>query len=678
MDLIKSLHRHKDAYDPLTALMSDLGLSQHEVAERIWVSLEETGALLGHLRGLWGAIGETTPTPTQLIQFLHLVAKNYPSTAERPTPYPDDTPDRGYGEAHLPGWPRCFETLLSKALEHPDGATQLKAAWPNLPFPYREGLACRLACHDIIDVNELPEGTLELAASFAVRSANSFHHRFVQQYPDSVPCHPWPEALWSDAIRKQIQSPTITAVPPQPALTIAAYNAKPEELVAILSKCQWDHRSLSLLEETCTSAALIPLLEDALLNPVLVLDAPEFHQNPWPGFHLIFGLLCAYRAAGQQPSAQATSRIGEALEAYAAFSLQGATQDWPQVHAVLGALDDGLLERLMLRSPTIWWRALPAVKSAAVARRAARVWTEGDMIPYGGDFFARQYLATCGVLAIEPIAEVWLDIDYHREQAVKTLGEIGVTEGVSMLIEALGDRRKTVRKAAIASLLRCPWKTVEAALEEPLFARRKHTREAAARVLAALPPTTHRHALATACLSKGKAGASVETILQSIGPPKKLTSPQFDALDEDTRTAIIDALESSKGAAWRDYQHLGEALLDLYWHFLARNCGDFHIYWSLTIEDYPSSRLLDVISASPNPSHALESAVQHLGAFRSDQGEEFLDRLATKLGQDAVTLCLEENLQNGRLVRPPEFERFKGNIDYLFGPTTAQKWLKLR
>ncbi|HEY5453499.1 MAG TPA: DUF4132 domain-containing protein [Polyangia bacterium] len=212
---------------------------------------------------------------------------------------------------------------------------------------------------------------------------------------------------------------------------------------------------------------------------------------------------------------------------------------------------------------------LPLVTTAAVAARAVAAIAEG-----AGDENDRRCVAEAGEIVIEPIAAA-LGRESKKPGGrglVEILGWVHTTRAAQALGPLLAADDKAVRSAAITALGTFDAADVVPLLAEPLAARNKVTRLAAAEVLAKHARHAGASELAKQAVASERA-AEVKKLLSKIAAtaPERSEVPRT-AERESRAKLVLEHLRATDGAGWKDHVALGSELLDPFSEWLAEQC----------------------------------------------------------------------------------------------------------
>jgi HEAT repeat protein len=270
-------------------------------------------------------------------------------------------------------------------------------------------------------------------------------------------------------------------------------------------------------------------------------------------------------------------------------------------------------------------------------------------------------LVSLGTDGLPAFRELIAGDDFDQEQTVvEALAALEADEAAPVLALVLEDRRKTMREPARKGLAELSDDVVLEAIEAPLNASRKHTRLAAAKVLANLPKSDRRYELAQGRLEEERT-QDVQDVLEKIEPPGDEEVSDID------REAVFERLEEEDLSGWREIaDEIGVEIVRLASEYMARQT----LGWSYHDQLNAFYEMIERFADEPETVEHAVGALSHSGRHSEDLLEGICERLDGVLDelhrqlidtdrlddsyyldeQDVVTWIAEEAPDEGRSV----------------------------
>jgi len=589
---------------------------------------------------------------------------------------PGASPWRVWPVREIEGWNSRFHDMLEAKLEHDPGfITELAARRDEVHEPVRTGLSYILASQGLVDWRELPEELIDTLARALSFRENPKHLRYITDY------NPWPEDVWGAALTRVLLDPEVDHLANFPALARSVPLLADEDIPSVLLKGGLDfHRTILLAQGVAArGASQLGPLEDAIVAAPDDAWTRTPNKSGWKdiygGFHLMVSYAGLCGTHGHTPDARIQPALDRFVEHFRFGWSGGGFADYcATLWGLLSGLPAEMFEEALLREGAFEWHLAGAIRSrAGVDAAIERLLDTSEE----GSFWFDEYVATMcfshmgADLAVAPLSDALLggqpdDIE-RRVSVARILSSFEDARAAHALAHGLSDRSKKVREAAAEGLKSLPHDALIDALEGPLHASKKDTREAAASVLLAMDPSLARYTLASARLAKERA-ASVKAMLERIEPVDDGETDE-PALDPTLVEAYIERISEGPrhlGAPQLADELGAERALRVYAAFIERKSFDFRF------DNYWWDVWFDLLTRVP-ASLAVESAIDMAGY--TDDSDKYLERLSESVPLAKLPQRLCDWLVEERFDKSPTAKETSGFAHQRLETPHAAKWL---
>ena len=563
-----------------------------------------------------------------------------------------------WGSDSFPGTPFGIDELLKERRGEAAFTASLAQGWSRLPSPYDGGLLYLLLKHGVVEVGAVPPWLVEAGARVIVQKAYASDDI---AWADSAP---WPAEVLAAALLEACDAAPdyIRSVK---VIGLLAGHVPPEALIRVLDKIDYWSGNDKLLPAAVRIADGGPGMKAALEARIATLtgtiQSPDWSHRSFPAYFVGLGYLEICRREGVAPPASQDAFWAELVDKFR-MGWSGGSDFEGHNRRLRGLLAQIPAERLgpmLLSASTFSFLLAAAAPTEAVIEGALKA-----LEVYSGHSYELGSIVTPGLIALGTAAVPALvralrgaKPPTRRDVLIQVLMALDHPDSAEGLAASLGDPVKSVRELAGSALRKLSdVDAVLKALVAPLAARRKDERLIAAQVLAALPHSAARSALAHEALASEKV-AEICAIRDAIPAPS--TAEGAD------RGAIEVALVESQGKAWGDFVDQGPLLLDAWMAVLGKalqgqSADLYQPLPQLWVETLAALRGLD---------EALPAALSFAPVMSRYNGPSYLNRLVEIFG--GVAPQVSARLVEGRWERPANF----GNHRWSFGFSEALEWL---